>query len=485
MGGFKNISSNPGAALVYITVLLLTGFATIVNLKFGPVVGMAIYLLPAALLMLLFFIERPFMAFLTLFTINYLISGLSRYIPSLAPGIFMDMILLLVILIVILQLFRKENPLSFKNSLHALTLLSFIWFVYCVLQVFNPNSSSIVAWATSVRGVGMYFFILVLLTSLFVTKYKHLRTLLILWALLSIFAVLKAFVQKTFGFDFAEQQWLNAGGRTTHIIYSGIRYFSIFTDAANFGTGIAFSMLVFGIAAIYIKEYKIKILLAVTAVVCGYGMIISGTRGSLAIPFVGLVVFALLSKNYKVIILTVILVTGGYWFLSETIYGHGNQYIRRMRSAFNPEDPSLLVRLENQRILKIHMRDMPLGAGLGMSRGKATSYEPDPVLAVIPSDSWYVMVWVETGIVGLILHLLILMYILLHGSFLVMFRLKTTETKGIVTAMICGISGIYISAYSIEILGQFPFAYITFICMTIVFISPRIEKELINEQYPA
>lgn len=186
MGGFKNISSNPGAALVYITVLLLTGFATIVNLKFGPVVGMAIYLLPAALLMLLFFIERPFMAFLTLFTINYLISGLSRYIPSLAPGIFMDMILLLVILIVILQLFRKENPLSFKNSLHALTLLSFIWFVYCVLQVFNPNSSSIVAWATSVRGVGMYFFILVLLTSLFVTKYKHLRTLLILWALLSI-----------------------------------------------------------------------------------------------------------------------------------------------------------------------------------------------------------------------------------------------------------------------------------------------------------
>ena len=485
MGGFKNISSNPGAALVYIAVLLLTAFATIVNLKFGTVAGMAIYLLPATLLMLVFFIERPFMAFLTLFTINYLISGISRYIPALAPGIFMDMILLLVILIVILQLFRKEDSLNFKNSLHALTLLSFIWFAYCVFQVFNPNSSSIVAWATSVRGIGMYFFILVLLTSLFVTKYKHVRTILILWAILSIFAVLKAVMQKTFGFDFAEQRWLNEGGRTTHIIYSGIRYFSIFTDAANFGTGIAFSMLVFGIAAIYIKEYKIKILLAITAVICGYGMIISGTRGSLAIPFVGMVVFAFLSKNYKVIILTVILVTGGYWFLSQTFYGHGNQYIRRMRSAFNPEDPSLLVRLENQRILKIYMKDMPLGAGLGMSRGKATTYKPDPVLALIPSDSWYVMVWVETGIVGLILHLFILMYILLHGSFLVMFRLKTPEVKGIVTAMLCGISGIYISAYSIEILGQFPFAFITFISMTIVFISPRIEKELINEQYSA
>ena len=482
---FKNISSNLGAALVYITVLLLTAFATIVNLKFGTSAGMILYLFPASLLILLFLIERPFLAFLSLFTINYLISGLSRYIHSLAPGIFMDMTLIVVILVVILQVFRKDSPLNFKYSLHLLTLLSFIWLIYCVLQAFNPSSSSIVAWATSVRGVGMYFFIIVLLTSLFVSKYKHIRKIIILWALLSIFAVLKAFIQKTFGFDFAEQRWLDAGGRTTHIIYSGIRYFSIFTDAANFGTGIAFSMLVFGIAAIYIKEYKLRIFLAVTAAICAYGMIISGTRGSLAVPFIGLVAFAFLSKNFKIIIITTLFVAGGYWFLSETSYGQGNQYIRRMRSAFNPEDPSLLVRFENQRILKIYMRDKPLGAGLGMSRGSATSYMPDPVLAIIPSDSWYVMIWVETGIVGLILHLLILMYILLHGSFLVMFRLKTTEIKGIVTAILCGISGIYTAAYSIEILGQFPFAFITFICMTIVFISPRIEKELINEQYSA
>ncbi|OFX78868.1 MAG: hypothetical protein A2X19_10520 [Bacteroidetes bacterium GWE2_39_28] len=410
---------------------------------------------------------------------------MSRYLESLAPGIFMDMTLILVILVVILQIFKNDSPLNFKNSLHLLSLLSFIWLLYCVLQAFNPSSSGIIAWATSVRGVGMYFFIIVLLTSLFVSKYKHVRKILILWALLSIFAVLKAFFQKTFGFDFAEQRWLDAGGRTTHIIYSGIRYFSIFTDAANFGTGIAFSMLVFGISAIYIKEFKLRIFLVVTAAICAYGMIISGTRGSLAVPFIGLVVFAFLSKNYKIIIITTLFVAGGYWFLSETSYGQGNQYIRRMRSAFNPDDPSLLVRLENQRILKIYMRDKPLGAGLGMSRGSATTYMPDPVLAIIPSDSWYVLIWVETGIVGLLLHLLILMYILLHGSFLVMFRLKTPEIKGIVTAILCGISGIYIAAYSIEILGQFPFAFITFICMTIVFISPGIEKELINEQYPA
>lgn len=482
VGIIKNITSNSGPVLVYLTALLLAGFATGINLKFGPAAGMAIFLFPAALLLIILLADRPFTAFLALFSLNYVISGLSRYADFIAPGIFMDMMLILVLIIVILQLFRKENPLKFRDTLHTLTLLSFIWFAYCLFQIFNPNSSGIVAWATSVRGVGMYFFFIVLLTSLFVKSYSDVRKILVLWAVLSIFAVSKAVMQKTFGFDFAEQRWLDAGGRTTHIIYSGIRYFSIFTDAANFGTGIAFTMVVFGISSIYLKELRLKIFFAVTALICGYGMIISGTRGSLAVPFIGLIMFALLSKNLKVILLTVVVVSAGFWFLTETFYGHGNQYVRRMRSAFNPEDPSLLVRLENQRILRIYMDNKPLGAGLGMSRGNTTSYIPDPVLALIPNDSWYVLVWVETGIVGLIMHLLILMYILLHGSFLVMFRLKTAEIKGIVTAMLCGISGIYVAAYSIEILGQFPFAFITFICMTIVFISPRLEKRLIDEK---
>jgi hypothetical protein len=480
VGIIKNIYENSGTALVYLTALIITVFATVVNLKFGIIAGMGLFLLPAAFLIIAFFADKPFIAFLTLFTVNYLISGISRYVISIAPGIFMDMMLILTLVIVMLQLFKKENSLNFKNSKNALTFISFIWLLYCVFQVFNPNSSGMVAWATSVRGLGIYFFLIVLLTSIFVKGYKEVKTILILWALLSIFAVLKAIMQKTLGFDFAEQRWLDEGGRTTHIIYSGIRYFSIFTDAANFGTGIAFSMIVFGISAIYIKEIKFKIFLFVTAVLCGYGMIISGTRGSIAVPFIGLVLFAFLSKNLKVIVATVIMLIAGYWFLNETYYLHGNQYIRRMRSAFNPDDPSLLVRLENQRKLKVYMADKPFGAGIGMSRGKTTSYAPDPFLAQIPNDSWYVMVWVETGIVGLIMHLLILMYILLHGSFLVMFRLKNKQIKGIVTAIICGISGIYVAAYSIEILGQFPFAYITFICMTIVFLSPVLDKEISN-----
>ena len=42
-------------------------------------------------------------------------------------------------------------------------------------------------------------------------------------------------MQKYIGFDSFETKWLNEGGATTHIIWSGVRYFSFFTDASNMG----------------------------------------------------------------------------------------------------------------------------------------------------------------------------------------------------------------------------------------------------------
>ena len=43
-------------------------------------------------------------------------------------------------------------------------------------------------------------------------------------------------MQKFIGFDRGEQLWLNRGGALTHLIGSGTRYFSFFTDAGNFGS---------------------------------------------------------------------------------------------------------------------------------------------------------------------------------------------------------------------------------------------------------
>ncbi|MFA7132174.1 MAG: O-antigen ligase domain-containing protein, partial [Bacteroidales bacterium] len=82
------------------------------------------------------------------------------------------------------------------------------------------------------------------------------------------------------------------------------------------------------------------------------------------------------------------------------------------------------------------------------------------------------------GIVGLILHVLILLYIIFHGAYLVLFKLKNNLLKGIISALVCGLSGVYVSAYSLELIGQFPTSIIMFTCMAFIFLSPMYDKEL-------
>lgn len=304
------------------------------------------------------------------------------------------------------------------------------------------------------------------------------KQILNIWSVLALIAVFKAFLQLTLGFDSFEQIWLAEGGANTHIIHTGIRYFSIFTDAGNFGSGIALSGVAFSILAFNTTSKNLRYYYLFVAIACFYGMIISGTRGSLIIPFSGFFLYAILSKHARTIIVVVIFVVVGFWFLNFTYIGQGNVYVRRMRSAFNPDDASLGVRIENQRILRTYMAGKPLGVGIGMKRGSAVLYTPHPVLSKIPHDSWYVLLWVELGIVGMIFYIFILLYILFYGSYLVMFKLKNKELKGYIAALICALFGVSAAAYSLEIFGQFPNSIIIYTCMTLIFLSPKYDNEL-------
>ena len=88
------------------------------------------------------------------------------------------------------------------------------------------------------------------------------------------------------------------------------------------------------------------------------------------------------------------------------------------------------------------------------------------------------MIWVETGIVGLMLHLGILFYVLARGMYLVMFRLKDRQLKIIIGSLTAGIFGIMVTSYANEILGQFPTGIIIYMSMAFIFISPSLDKEI-------
>ncbi|OFY43541.1 MAG: hypothetical protein A2X18_06250 [Bacteroidetes bacterium GWF2_40_14] len=478
-GIINNLFNNVNKALVYLLLLGLVLVIVYLNTRMGFLFGGVFSMLPLMFLVFLVVVSNPNIGVILVFTGNYFISGLSRYVQGIAPGISMDMLLVVVMVAVLFSSFNKKSDVKMSNSFNGLTLVALIWVFYCVFEIFNPYSSTIVAWLTSVRGMGIYFFIIVFLVAIVVRKYKDFKRMLFIWAIFSLIAVLKAVLQKTIGFDFAESRWLfTEGAASTHIIYSGTRYFSIFTDAGNFGTGIAFSGVVFGISALYFKETKMKVFYMFTALACMYGMLLSGTRGSLALPFVALTIYAIVSKRFVPLIVTTMIVVTAFVFLRFTYYGQGNSYIRRMRSFFNTDDASYVVRVVNQLKIGAYLANKPIGVGLGMSRGEIRTYRTDPILSKIPADSWYVLVWMETGIIGLTLHAFILLYIIFHGGYLVFFKLKNHQLKGLMAALLCGIAGLYVSSYSIEIIGQFPFGPILYFSMAFLFMSPVYEKEI-------
>ena len=463
--------------------MLVGGVAVVAMafLNYGLLAGTVVAAIPAALCILWVTLRNPALAMLGLFVINYFIMGLTRYAHDLPFGMILDALIFYNILIISLQ--AMMHRIEWKRASSGLTVVAAIWVAYCVLEVVNPESVSVSGWFSSVRSVAFYFFFIVVLTQLTMNEYKYLKYMLVIWSVLTLIAVGKACIQKFFGFNAAENYWLFVlGGRSTHIIHSGVRYFSFFSDAANFGGSMGLSMVVFSISALYYRNPWMKIYLLLVAAAACYGMLISGTRSALAVPFVGYTAFIMMSRNIKVIVMGVLLVIAAFVFLKFTSIGQGNALVRRARSAFNSEDPSFKVRLENQAKLREIMADKPFGAGLGHGGGKAKTFTPTAPLSQIPTDSWFVMIWVETGVVGILLHIGILLYILARGAYLVIFKLRNTQLRGFTAALTAGISGIVVMAYANEILGQIPTGAILYMSMGFIFLAPRFDRELARKE---
>lgn len=483
MERYGSITTPVSVPRLVVWALLAAGVAVLALAftQYGILAGLAVAAIPAALCILWVTLRDPALAMLGLFVVNYFIMALTRYAHDMPFGVILDALIFYNILLITLQALVRRT--EWKRAGSGLTVVAAIWMAYCILEVVNPESVSVSGWFSSVRSIAFYFFFIVVLTQLTMTEYKYLKYMLVVWSVLTLIAVAKACMQKFFGFNAAENYWLFVlGGRSTHIIHSGVRYFSFFSDAANFGGSMGLSMVVFSIAALYYRNSWMKLYLLFVAAAACYGMLISGTRSALAVPFVGYSAFIMMSRNIKMIATGIVLVFAAFVFLKFTTIGQGNAIVRRARSAFNTADPSFQVRLENQARLRKLMADKPFGAGLGHGGGKAKTFAPNAALSQIPTDSWFVMIWVETGVVGILLHIGILLYILGHGAWLVVFKLRNVQLRGITAALTAGISGIVVMAYANEILGQMPTGAILYMCMGFIFLAPRFDRELARKE---
>ncbi|MFT6065372.1 MAG: hypothetical protein ACJAYY_003120 [Paraglaciecola sp.] len=462
------------AGISFIALLLVKLQIVGVGILFAIIFG-AVYLY------ILF--KSPIIGFYTAIGLNFIILGIGRYVKDLPLGFAIDIMMVLTFLALIFSRFKERVDWSPANQ--KITILAAIWLGYCIFQLVNPEARMIEPWIAG-RGIGFYFFFFIILTFMLIDTNKKLDTFLYVWGTFSIIATFKGIVQMIFGVDYAEQAWLDNGGAQTHLLFGKLRVFSFFSDAGQFGGNQAYSGVVFLIYAMTKKGFP-KIFFITVGILGLYGMLISGTRGSIAVPFAGFMTFFILKKNLKVLTTGILFIALIFVFFKFTSIGNGNDQIRRMRGAFDLNNKSLQVRLNNQKILKSYLASRPFGGGIGHAGDKAQRFLPHAFLSNVATDSWYVLIWAELGIIGLTLHLIILFFVIGTASYKVMFRIRDPITKLKMSALISGMAGVMVASYGNAILGGMPTSLIIYASMAImsnseIFEDPMHEKEnkLIN-----
>lgn len=415
-----------------------------------------------------------------LIVMGFFVTGAARYV--IAPwGLIIDALLVLIYVALFFKGFAEK--IHWNKSKSSLTVLATIWMTYILFQLANPQVLSREAWFYAMRGVGLYQILSIPLLFLLFNKQKDLNVFFIIWGCLSVLGTLKGFQQWKFGADPFEQRWLAMGGAETHILFGKLRVFSFYSDAGQFGASQAHAGVVFGILALFRKSStKLKAFYIGVALAGFFGMLISGTRGAIAVPALGGTMFLILRKNIKVLMLGGVFLVAVYIFFAHTTIGQGNAEIRRMRTAFDPNEASLKVRLDNQKKLKSYLASRPFGGGVGATGNWGQRFTPHSFLANTATDSWYVMIWADTGVVGLVYYLFMIFFVLVTGAYNVMVRIQSNDLKVQITALTCGMAGIMMASYGNGVFGQMPTGILMYATMTFMFLSPKIDKTLIGDK---
>ena len=415
-------------------------------------------------------------AFWTLIIINYFIvfKVLPISIPLSLPNEMLQMLLLGIAIID-----ARQTP-HFERSVNIMLLALIIWCTYCTIEVLNDTCGlgiNIAAWYTGARLMAFQILYIFIVFSIYISSPEILMKYLKLWAFLSLFSAIWTWKQQHIGFTAAEASFINGKGAATHVIQGGtlIRYWSTFSDAASYGcnaAGAAIAFLIFGITS-KIKKYKWFFILIALMVV--KSMFASGTRTAIFCMVGGFAVYIVLSRSFKIAIPAMIIGGLFLFILAFTKIGHGNQQIRRMRSAFDKSDASSKTRDINQETMRKYMKDAPWGIGIGMMSNNVPANNKYNLMASIPTDSEYVFIWLRTGKIGITTFILTMLMMLGGACYVVMFRLKSPSLIGIGGGLCSGFVAIQLGGYANQVLMQFPNCLIFYGGLSIVYILPYLE----------
>ena len=477
---FKTYANEHGGRVLLLFLLFLLAIYQFIHAGF-PAFAI-ICALPLFILYAIVTFRYRMLNFWALIIINYFLQMKDFPSTGIPMSMYNEMFEIILIALAIIDVQKAK----FDRTANLMLFALLIWCSYCTLEVLNDTCDigiNVGAWFTGARMMAFQMIYIFLVFSLYIDCPKILIRYLIVWGILALFASFWVWKQQHIGFTHKEFMWINYGaGRRTHIIQGGtlIRYFSIFSDAANFGIGIASTAVAFIIFGITSKIRKLKIFFLIVGGACAWAMFPSGTRTAIACMMVGFMAYIFLSKSFKIAIPVTIFFCIFVFILAFTNIGQGNQQIRRMRSAFNKDDASANQRTQNQEVMKKYMREAPWGIGIGLDRGDVPANNKYALMSVIPPDSEYVYIWIRTGVIGITIFLICTAIMLLGACWIVFFTLKSPSLRGIGAGLCCAMVSQQLGGYGNQVLMQFPNGLVFYGGLTIVYILPYLEKEWIE-----
>lgn len=402
------------------------------------------------------------------FTLNIF----SREVGSAIPfGIGIEIFLLLVWLAVIIQ----NNEFDWKSINNPLTKLMLIWFIISFIEVINPAGASIRGWIQEIRSTALFPILVIPLVFLLFNTERKLNLFLILIISLSFLATLNGIKQEHFQLSSGEQRFLDEGGSVTHLLFGKLRVFSFYSEAGQFGASQASFILVALMIALGPFKAWIRILMVLVSIFFVYGMLISGTRGALFALITGAFFAIFLTKNVKILVLGVVAALLCLFVLKFTTIGNGNYAVYRMRTAFDPKEASLNVRLNNQRVLAEYLKTRPFGGGLGVIGSWGKEYNRDKFLSTVEPDSYWVKLWAMYGIAGFTFWFCMMMF--LFGKCCgIIWKIRNVKLRFKAIALVSSSAGIFFCSYGNEVMNAMPSAIVVSMSLAFVFMCPKFDE---------
>ncbi|MEZ0540702.1 O-antigen ligase family protein [Fibrella arboris] len=459
--------------------ILLALMAGYLLAKFGVTGGLMVVGLPIGIAALLGILLEPKIGVYLYANFSFMI-GMARFLDSdVQVGLGLDGLLVLTFAGTLLNARRMEWS-RLKNPAFFLVLL---WLFYTILEYFNPDSPYPPAWFYHARSFSLSWSFLALIVLVNPITKNDVWLLIKTWIVWSVLAAVWGFKQQ-YGhaiglrdLEQAELNWLAAGGARTHILWGQLRSFSFYSDAGQFGAEMAGVTLVCLILFMAEKNWFYRFFYWGLTLVIFWGFAVSGTRSALFVLVGGFGAFLVLQRKLMPVVYSAIVGIPLMAILYFTNIGDSVYQIYRIRTALHPtKDESFLVRLENQNRLKAYLADLPFGTGIGSSSGAGVRFTPWHWAAQIPPDSWYVQLWIETGIVGLSVYLFVLAGIILTGIWK-LWQLKDPWLITLMLVLLCEFIGICVVSYSNPILGQFPTSTLLYINSMLFASADRWEKK--------